>query len=201
TSLNLSINQDLLALPGAQLENITEVLSHEQALRQCEGILEGINHKMKRTICENTAAAAKRVAESSRMDVAAIAGAQAAYEYGLDVLAQHIQDQKDNFTRFVLIAKQPVIQPNATTSAFQLVIPHEPGALFRVLSRFASIGVNMTKLESRPIPGKPFEFMFYIDIESVPTDARFDVVVQQIPPLCDEVVYMGTYTDLGFIES
>ena len=159
-----------------------------------------MNHAMKRTICENTAAAAKRVAESGRKDVAAIASAHAAQEYGLEVLAQSIQDQKDNFTRFVLIAKRPTAYKQASTSAFQLVIPHEPGALFRVLSRFASIGVNMTKLESRPIPGKPFEFMFFVDVECVPGTKMFDTLLAQVPPLCDEMSYIGTYIDLGFVE-
>ena len=196
-ALTLRINHDLLAKPGSSLEGIKEVFSHEQALRQCEGFIDRMQGNVQSTVCKNTAMAAQAVAESGRTDVAAISSTVCAQIYGLDVLAQGIQDQANNFTRFICVARKPVCHEGADRSSFLLVTPHEPGSLFRVLSRIAALGINLLKLESRPIPGKEFDFMFYVDIEAVPGNAAFDRLVQQIPPLCESCLYLGSYADFS----
>lgn len=196
-ALTLRINHDLLAKPGCGIEDVREIFSHEQALRQCEGFIDRMPGNVQSAVCKNTAMAAQAVAESDRMDVAAISSTACAELYGLEILAQGIQDQPKNFTRFICVSRTPVCHDGADKSSFLLITPHEPGSLFRVLSRIAALGINLSKLESRPIPGREFEFMFYVDIESVPGDAAFDRLVQQIPPLCDSCLYLGSYSDLS----
>ena len=139
--------------------------------------------------------AARAVAISERHDVAAISSTACASLYGLAVLKHAIQDEPDNFTRFICVAKNPQLIGNVDRSSLLLITPHEPGALFRVLSRIAALGVNLVKLESRPIPGSEFEFMFYVDIESTPKDEAFSQVIGQISPLCDSLAYLGSYTE------
>lgn len=195
SAITLRINHDLLAKPGTTLNDITEVFSHEQALRQCAEFIETMPGDVTSTACRNTAMAARAVAISERHDVAAISSTACASLYGLAVLKHAIQDEPDNFTRFICVAKNPQLIGNVDRSSLLLITPHEPGALFRVLSRIAALGVNLVKLESRPIPGSEFEFMFYVDIESTPKDEAFSQVIGQISPLCDSLAYLGSYTE------
>lgn len=194
-SLSFRIDHALLAKEGCKLDDVREVFSHEQALRQCDGFISGLSGDVRATVCENTATAARKVAHDSRRDVAAIASPQCADLYGLSVIADAVQDESDNFTRFICAARTPQMTEDADTSSFFLVLPHEPGSLYRVLARIAALGANLLKLESRPIPGKRFEFMFYVDIASVPGDGMFDGIVAQVAPLCDEFRYLGSYRE------
>lgn len=191
--LTMRIDHDLLAKPGTKLEDINEVFSHEQALRQCQRFIDSLPGDIVSTSCRNTALAARAVAESERSDVAAISSSECAKIYGLDVLSHGVQDETDNFTRFICLQKAPAIYGQARRTSLLLTLPHEAGSLFRVLSRIAALGVNMVKLESRPIPGSEFEFMFYLDIESVPGDDDFEETLRQIGPLCDSLCYLGSY--------
>ncbi len=195
SAITLRINHDLLVKPGVSLEEITEVFSHEQALRQCSDFIAAMPGEVKSTECRNTALAAQAVAMSDRRDVAAISSTACAKLYGLEVCKHAIQDESDNFTRFICVAKAPQLIGSADRSSLLLITPHEPGALFRVLSRIAALGVNLVKLESRPIPGSEFEFMFYVDIESTPVDSAFAQVITQITPLCDSLAYLGSYKE------
>ena len=170
-AITLRINHDLLAKPGVEESDIVEVFSHEQALRQCTDFIAQMPNEVTSTACRNTAMAASSVANSERRDVAAISSTACAELYGLNVLQHAIQDEADNFTRFICVAKKPQLVGVPERSSLLLITPHEAGALFRVLSRIAALGVNMLKLESRPIPGSEFEFMFYVDIECTPNDA------------------------------
>ena len=196
-ALTLRIDHDLLAKHGVSLDGITEVFSHEQALRQCTDFIAGMPGEVISTACRNTAMAARAVAESERDNVAAISSSACAELYGLDVLQHAIQDESDNFTRFICVAKSPQFVGEPDRSSLLLITPHEPGALFRVLSRIAALGVNLLKLESRPIPGSEFEFMFYVDIESTPNDAAFAETIAQITPLCDSLAYLGSYAEVS----
>ncbi len=197
-ALSMRIEHDLLAKPGTTVDQIHEVYSHEQALRQCSSFIDAMPAKdVKASIRANTAMAAAAVAASDRRDVAAISSAACAPLYGLEVLASGIQDEGDNFTRFVCVARRPALFGRPTISSFLVVTPHEPGSLHRVLARLATLGINMTKLQSRPIPGRAFEFMFYIDLECVPGDPRFAPMARQIPALCDVCRYLGSYEELS----
>lgn len=196
-AVTLRIDHNLLAKPGCLLEDVREVFSHEQALRQCDEFISSLSSEVHATVCKNTALAAQAVAASERFDVAAISSKECAEIYGLDVLRESVQDERNNFTRFVCVSNRPFVSSDADRSSFLLVLPHEPGSLYRVLSRIAALGVNMVKLESRPIPGREFEFMFYVDVESVPGDAAFDQLAMQIPPLCDRCCYLGSYAEIS----
>lgn len=195
SSLSLRIEHALLAKEGCRIDEIREVFSHEQALRQCDGFIASLAGDVRATVCENTATAARTVADDPRRDVAAIASPACADLYGLSVLADAVQDESDNFTRFICVARTPQMTADADRSSFLLVLAHEPGSLHRVLARIAALGANLLKLESRPIPGKRFDFMFYVDVASVPSDGMFDDLVAQVSPLCESFSYLGSYRE------
>ena len=194
-SVRLKIDHCLLARPGAQLSDIKEIYSHEQAISQCSRFLQGLPG-VTVVRCENTAAAAKRVAESGRTDVAALASRACIGLYGLESLAASVQDQGNNYTRFVCIAKDLEIYPGADRTSLMMVLPHHPGSLYKVLSRFNALGVNMNKLESRPMPDRNFEFMFYFDLETSVYAPQFTQLMGELPELCEEFTYLGSYSEV-----
>lgn len=161
-SLRLKIDHNLLAKRGTRLEDIKEIISHEQAISQSTAFLKTLPG-VKITVVANTALAAKTVAESGRNDLAALSSRFCADLYGLDTLATAVQDMGNNHTRFICISKDPEVYPGADKLTLMLVTPNRPGALYHALSCFNALGVNMTKLESCPIPDRDFEFMFYFD--------------------------------------
>ena len=194
-SVRIKVDHNLLANPGAKLENIREIYSHEQAISQCAHFLQGLpNVKVIR--CENTAVAARMVAESGRDDVAALSSRACRELYGLDCLAASVQDQGNNFTRFICIAKNLEIYPGADRTSLMMVLPHHPGSLYKVISRFNALGVNMNKLESRPMPDRNFEFMFYFDLETSVYAPQFTQLMGELPELCEEFTYLGSYSEV-----
>ncbi len=164
-SIRLKINHCLLAVAGARPAGIREIVSHEQALAQCSDFLKA-HPEIKVTVFENTAMAAKYVAESGRRDIAAIAAPICAELYGLDILTEKLQNSEHNYTRFICISKDLHICDGANKITFIATLPHRPGALYELISKFAHHGINISKIESRPIPGKDFEFIFYFDVEA-----------------------------------
>ncbi len=140
---------------------ITSVASHPQALSQCSEYIEG--HGLKAVEYSNTAAAAKFVAERHPEGMAALCSQEAARQYGLTVMEEGVQNEKNNQTRFIVISKEAILSPEANKISLCFSIPHTAGSLHSVLERFAMRGLNMTKIESRPIPGKTFEYDFYLD--------------------------------------
>ena len=194
-SVRIKIDHNLLANPGAKIENIREIYSHEQAISQCAHFLQGLpNVKVIR--CENTAVAARMVAESGRDDVAALSSRACMDLYGLENLAASVQDQGNNFTRFICIAKDLEIYPGADRTSLMVVLPHRPGSLYQVLSRFYALGVNLNKLESRPIPERNFEFMFYFDLETSVYAPQFTQLMGELPELCEDFSYLGSYSEV-----
>ncbi len=163
-SIKLRVEHVLVAKNGVSLENVKEVFSHSQAIGQCSAYLNNLGVKV--TECANTAIAAKMVAESDRNDVAAICNPSAASVYGLSTLADGIADSDNNYTRFICISKELEIYPGANKTSIMFTLPHVPGSLFSIIAKFAALGVNFSKIESRPIPGKDFEYMFYLDFDA-----------------------------------
>lgn len=192
-SLKLFIRHSLLAPEGVAISDIKEVFSHEQALNQCSEYLSTLGVKI--TVCENTAVAAKMVAASGRKDCASIGSKDGAELYGLNVLKTGIQNTDNNYTRFICISKKPEIYPGAKKTSFMMTIPHEPGSLYNILSRFASLGLNMTKLESRPIPGSNFEFMFYFDIDASVYSQNLRALLSELENDSQQFSYLGSYTE------
>ena len=193
-SVRLKIDHNLLAKPGTKVEDVREVFSHEQAVSQCSEYLDRLGAKV--TVCENTAKAAEMVARSDRTDIAALSSRSCAPLYDLDILAEDVQDSGNNYTRFVVISKDPAIYPGATRSSLMLTVNHEPGALYRVLERFYALDINLLKLESRPIPERNFEFMFYFDLECPVGSDAFSTMLDALDDVCESYTYFGSYTEI-----
>lgn len=194
-SIRLKVDHNLLAVPGARITDIKEIYSHEQAISQCGQFLQKLP-SVRVIPCENTAAAAKMVAESGRGDVAALCSRSCVELYGLESIAASVQDQGNNYTRFICISKALEIYPGADRTSLMMVLPHRPGSLYKVLSRFYALGINLNKLESRPIPERNFEFMFYFDLETSVYSPRFIQLMGELQSVCEEFSYLGSYSEV-----
>ena len=192
-SVRLKVDHCLLAKPGST--EIHEVFSHEQAISQCAEFLKTLGD-IKITRCENTAVAAQTVAASERQDVAALSSRFCAELYGLDILRSGVQDVGNNHPRFICISKQPEIYPGADRTTLMLVLPHKPGSLYKVLARLYALGINLLKLESRPLPDRDFEFLFYLDLETSVYSDEFVQLMCDIGSFCEEFKYLGSYSEV-----
>ena len=195
-ALRLKVNHVLLGVHGAKLADIRQIASHPHALAQCGAFLK--RHPGIKAVPEaNTAVAAKTLAQSADSTRAVIASRACAELYGLDILDENIADAAFNYTRFICIAKNPEIYPDAHKFSVMMTLAHQPGALNSIISRFAAIDVNLTKLESRPIPGMDFEFRFTFDFEASPRD---EAVLRLIAELADDpqiehFTFLGAYAE------
>ncbi len=194
-STRIHISHNLLAKKGARMEDIKEIYSHEQAINQCSEFLQGLKG-VKVHVCENTAMAAKAVAESDRLDIAAISSSNCAALYNLNILERALPNFDNNYTRFICISKKLEIYPGANRTSLMLTLPHKPGALYNIISKFYSLGINLIKLESRPIPGKDFEFMFYFDIDVSVYSDNFVNLLSQLQAESEQFQYLGSYTEV-----
>ena len=194
-STRLKVNHNLLAKPGTKIEDIKEIFSHEQAIIQCAGFLKSLKN-VKITACANTAIAAHKVADSDRNDCAALSSRHCAVLYGLDCLAESVQDKGSNFTRFITISKNLEIYPGSDKTSVKLVVSHKPGSLYRILSRFNALGININKLESRPIPDRDFEFMLYFDLDTPIYSEEFLELINALDLSCEQFEYLGSYLEV-----
>ena len=194
-TFRLKIDHNLLANPGADLTTIKEIYSHEQAINQCSAFLTKMPG-VKIIPVENTATAAEMVASSGRTDVAAISSRSCMELYGLISLATSIQDEGNNRTRFICISKNLEIYPGSDKTSIMMILNHRPGALYRVLARLYALGINVTKLESRPLPDRDFEFMFYFDLETSIYSEEFVQLICELDELCEEFTYLGSFCEV-----
>ena len=193
-SIRLKVDHNLLVRPGTKKADIREIYSHQQAISQCAQYLQQFPG-VKIIPCENTAVAAKRVAESDGA-CAALSSRSCQKLYGLECLEASVQDQDNNFTRFICISKNLEIYPGADRTSLMAVLPHEPGSLYKLLSRFYALGLNLNKLESRPMPDRNFEFMFYFDLETPVYSPQLLQLIGEMPSLCEEFAYLGSYSEV-----
>ncbi|MDO4438336.1 MAG: prephenate dehydratase domain-containing protein [Eubacteriales bacterium] len=193
--IKLKVSHHLLAKKNTKLEDVKEIFSKDIALSQCSEYLSSLSG-VKLTVCENTAKAAQMVADSDRNDIAAVSSASCANLYGLRTLNDKIQNSDANYTRFICISKDLEIYPGSDKISMMFSIDHKPGALYNVISRFASLGLNLTKLESRPIPGSDFEFLFYFDINADVHDAQVKKLLLEFDDEFDKFNYLGSYSEV-----
>jgi chorismate mutase/prephenate dehydratase len=188
------IEHCLLALPGTLLEEVRTILSHPQALRQCEAFLRSLSH-VKIEEAFDTAGAARKVRERGDRTLAAIASESAAHRYGLEILRRSIQSQEGNYTRFVELATHPVPCPPGVPVKTSLLITlaHSPGALAELLGVFRRRGVNLSKIESRPIPATPFQYRFYLDLEGHASTDTLRAALEEAREHTSELRVLGTY--------
>lgn len=180
---------------GAKLGQIREVISHEQAVRQCAPFLKA-HPEIRVTLCANTAVAAQTVANSGRDDLAAIASPACAEIYGLTALPDSIQASDNNHTRFIVISKKPEIYPGANRISLMLTLPHVAGSLYRMIARFSALEMNLLKIESRPIPDRDFEFMFYFDVEASCANPEVLSLLAELESTVSQFAFLGNYAEV-----
>lgn len=194
-STRLCIRHELLALPGTKLEDITEIYSHEQAIGQCSKFLNNANgvHVVP---CANTAMAAQMVAESGNPHAAAISSHPCAALYGLECVSDRIQDSDNNYTRFICVSKDPAIYAGANRISLIISADNKPGALYDILSKLAALGINMTKLESCPVTGRNFEFIFYLELEASVLEPSVLSMLEELERTCPGFRFLGSYAEV-----
>lgn len=196
-STKMQVGHCLLANKGTEKKNIREIYSHPQAISQCSEFLGSLGDGVKIIPCENTAVAAKKVADSKRNDAAALASAQCAAQYGLEVVESFVQNTANNYTRFICFSKNTEIYPGADRTSLLIRTQHRAGALYSVIAQFYALGINIIKLESRPIPESDFEFMFYFDIEVSVYSGVLNKIMNQLERSLGSgnVKYLGSYRE------
>lgn len=192
-ALDMKIDHCLAALRQSELSDIEIVRSHPQALSQCSNYI--AKHGYETVPCGNTAMAARDVAREKRLNLAAICTREAAKEYGLRVLDSHLQDNSYNTTRFIVISRTLCIPPDANKISLCFSLPHVKGSLYSLLCRFNSLGLNLTKIESRPAAGRDFEYLFYLDFTgSVRSESVVDLLCQLSEEM-PEFSFLGNYCE------
>ena len=194
-STRLCIRHELLALPGVKMSDITEIYSHEQAIGQCSKFLNGLNG-VRVIPCDNTAMAAKMVAERGDRHAAAISSHPCAALYGLETINDEIQDSDNNYTRFICVTKDPVIYAGANRISLIIACDNKPGALYEILSKLAALGINMTKLESCPVTGRNFEFIFFLELEASVQEPGVLAMLEEMERSCAKFQFLGNYAEV-----
>lgn len=174
---------------------IKEICSHRQAIGQCDKYIKSLSD-VKVTQYDNTAMAAQMVKDSDRDDVACICSKECAQIYGLNVLEDNIANSDNNYTRFICISKKSEIYPGADKISFVITLPHTAGSLYSVMSKFAAAGINLTKIESRPIPGRDFEFEFFFEVEASVYSKELYAVISEMENSDEKFKFFGCYNEI-----
>lgn len=191
----LRVEHCLIANPETSFEDVRVAISHPQALSQCDGFIR--SHNLGREVAYDTAGSVKLLRESKRLDAAAIASRRAASVYNMKILMENIEDNPENYTRFLALGREesPVQQTDATRCKTSIVfaLPNSPGVLFRALSVFALRDIDLTKIESRPVAGKPWEYLFYLDFAENVHNDRARRALQHLEEIATYLRVFGSY--------
>ncbi len=193
SAADTKISHCIAGISSAELSDIKEVYSKDQALAQCSDFIDG--HGLAAMLYESTSAAAKMVSESGDRSLAAICSEYAADKYGLKIFSRNIQNDKSNCTRFIVISREPVITADADKISLCFSVPHIKGSLCSVLSRFSSHGLNLTKIESRPMVGKGFEYLFYLDFTGNVQSEHIKKLLCSLSEELPEFSFLGNYAE------
>ncbi len=189
----IPIVMNLIAVPGAQLDKITTVESHPVALAQCEHFF-STHPKLKRIAVEDTAGSVREILAAGDPSRAAIAGRRAAEVYGGKILQEHLEDHRENYTRFLLLAADaPAVAKEAGKLSLVIQLSHQPGALYHALGAFSRRNINMLKIESRPVLGHPWQYRFYLDLQASTNDPEVMDALRELESLTDNVRILGCY--------
>ena len=188
----IRIDHALLGLPEADMDDITDIYSHPQALMQCSKYLESHRDWEKHSL-KNTAMSAQKIKEDGKKNKAAIASTLTADIYGLKVLDEAIQNNKNNYTKFIIVANKKIFELRANKISISFEVPHESGSLYHKLSHFIYNGINMNKIESRPVQGKAWEYRFFVDIEGNLNDAAVQNALRGLTEETIRLKILGNY--------
>lgn len=190
--VEIPVVHHLLALPGTTLADVKRIYSHPQGLAQCERFLQTLSG-VELMASYDTAGSAKMIATERIADAAAIASKRAGEVFGLHVLKAAIQDYEHNTTRFLVIGKKPVSDVPHDKTSIVFTLPNEPGALFKALSAFALRGIDLTKLESRPMPARKWEYLFYMDLKASPEQPTCERALAHLAEIAPMLRVLGSY--------
>ena len=194
-AVRLHIRHELLTLPGVQLADVTEIYSHEQAIGQCGKFLSGLNGE-RGIPCDSTVTAAQIVDASGYRHAAAIYSHARAALYGLDCLNANIQDSENNYTRFICVTKDPAIYAGANRISLIISTENRPGALYDILAKLTALGINMSKLESCPVTGRNFEFIFFLELEASVQDPSVLPMLEELERSNPGFLFLGNYAEV-----
>ncbi|HVF87776.1 MAG TPA: prephenate dehydratase [Pyrinomonadaceae bacterium] len=189
----IPISHTLISCHGAMLDSVSVVESHPVALAQCERFF-AAHPCIERIATDDTAASVRRVVERGDPARAAIASRRAAALYGGQILAEHLEDDAENYTRFVLLAPLPVVTDDADKISLAIQLKHQPGALYHALEPFARRGINLLKIESRPVKGRPWQYHIYLDLKAPARNNETDDALSELRSHAESVRPLGHYT-------
>ena len=194
-SCKVNIDHNLLANPGTKQSDIREIYSHQQAINQCSSFLQQFPDVTVIPVA-NTAIAAELVSKSGRTDVAALSSRSCMELYHLDCIASSVQDRGAEHTRFICFSKNLEIYPGSDRTSLMLILPNRPGSLYKFLARLYVLGINVAKVESRPMPDRELEMMFYFDLETSIYSEEFVQLMCELDDLCEDFRYLGSYREI-----
>jgi len=196
----IPIAHNLIAAPGVKFEEIAVVESHPVALAQCEQFF-AAHPRLKRIATEDTAGSVRDVLQSGDRSRAAIAGKRAASLYGGTILRQHLEDNRENYTRFLLLSESSTVAENADKLSLVFQLDHRPGALYHSLEPFARRNINLMKIESRPVHGSPWQYRFYLDLQASRRDPEVAAALRELEGLVVNLRILGSYVSASRSES
>ena len=188
----IPIVHNLIAAPGAKFEDIAVVESHPVALAQCEKFFSA-HSRLKRIATEDTAGSVREVVRSGDCSRAAIAGRRAAEIYSGVILQEHLEDNRENYTRFLLLSESAAVPENADKLSLVFQLDHRPGALYHALEPFARRNLNLMKIESRPVHGSPWQYRFYLDLQASRRDPEVATALRELQGLVVNLRILGSY--------